>query len=156
MLAARECVAVDKQGAGGEAVIVTLPWPPSILSPNARPHWAALAKARKAYRAECMVVARNAGVYDPSPEGPILMDVWFYPPDRRGRDRTNCEASLKAAFDGLADAMGVNDIRFAPQYFMGPPVKGGAVEIIISDATLAETARLQPWGECQEAGIVGA
>ena len=32
---------------------VTLPWPPSALSPNARQHWSALARAKKAYRAAC-------------------------------------------------------------------------------------------------------
>jgi crossover junction endodeoxyribonuclease RusA len=62
---------------------------------------------------------------------PIRLLVTFCPPDKRHRDRTNCEASMKSAFDGIADALGVNDRRFEPTYRWGEPVAGGAVTVEI-------------------------
>ena len=44
---------------------VTLPWPPSALNPNARPHWTAKAKAAKAYRAACKALAEAHGMVAP-------------------------------------------------------------------------------------------
>lgn len=90
-----------------------LPWPPRQLSPNARGHWATTAKAKKAYRARCGAIARQAGVG-------VLLDgrsalavhLRFFPPDRRPRDWDNLLASMKAGLDGVADAMGVDDSRW--------------------------------------------
>jgi crossover junction endodeoxyribonuclease RusA len=62
------------------------------------------------------------------------MTVTFHPPDNRRRDRTNMEASMKAGFDGMADAMGVDDNRFAPTYRKGEIVKGGKVVVTIQEA----------------------
>jgi crossover junction endodeoxyribonuclease RusA len=58
--------------------------------------------------------------------------VTFQPPDKRRRDRDNLQASLKAHFDGIADALGVNDSLFVPTYAIGEPVKGGAVRVEIT------------------------
>jgi crossover junction endodeoxyribonuclease RusA len=38
-------------------ISVTLPWPHRSLSPNARVHWAALSRAKRAYRAIALIHA---------------------------------------------------------------------------------------------------
>ncbi|HSV73521.1 MAG TPA: hypothetical protein VLH79_07160 [Chthonomonadales bacterium] len=35
------------------SLTIVLPWPPTGLSPNARNHWAKLAKLKKQYREAC-------------------------------------------------------------------------------------------------------
>jgi len=59
--------------------------------------------------------------------------VTFYPPDRRG-DRTNYPNRMKPYFDGIADALGVNDRRFVPAYHFAEPVKDAKVVILIGEA----------------------
>jgi crossover junction endodeoxyribonuclease RusA len=58
----------------------------------------------------------------------------FCPPDKRRRDRDNLIASMKAATDGIADALGTDDSKFIVTYAMGSPVKGGSVEVTIARA----------------------
>ena len=41
---------------------VLLPWPPKVLSPNARAHWRARSKAAKAYRYSCFMGAKLGGL----------------------------------------------------------------------------------------------
>jgi crossover junction endodeoxyribonuclease RusA len=106
-----------------------LPYPPSTLSPNARLHWAAKAKAVKAYRRECFVLAlaaRGAQKWD-SLSGPLCVVIRFHPPDSRRRDRDNMVAAFKGGADGVADAIGIDDARWMPVYLVGEPVKGGKV-----------------------------
>ncbi|SOS36014.1 hypothetical protein CFBP6411_04657 [Pseudomonas syringae group genomosp. 3] len=43
-----------------------LPWPPKVLSPNARTHWATKSRAAKAYRNTCYLLCRQAGLEDAS------------------------------------------------------------------------------------------
>lgn len=112
---------------------ITLPWPSPKLSPNARLHWSKKAKAVKAYRQECMVLARNAGLKTDW-DGPIHLWVTFYPPDRRRRDADNVYASIKALLDGLADALRVNDHRFRYRPFLHDEVRpGGEVVVTITE-----------------------
>lgn len=90
---------------------ITFGWPPRECSPNWRGHWARKAKAAKAYKAACWALAKEAGVAVKW-GGPVLLRIEFVPPDRRGRDLDNMLASIKAALDGLALAIGINDKRF--------------------------------------------
>jgi len=62
-------------------------------------------------------------------DGRIKMKITFYPPDRKRRDDDNMIASFKAARDGLADALGVDDRRFRPEYHFGEPDDPGRVEV---------------------------
>ena len=64
-------------------------------------------------------------------EGRIPIEVRFYPPDNRHRDDDNMIASFKAARDGIADALGVDDRRFRPVYKFMDPEKPGRVEVDI-------------------------
>ncbi len=93
---------------------IVLPWPPGDVSPNARGHWSKLHRARKAYREACAWQARLQGAHPGRmPDGRLRVSMLFVPPDRRSRDLDNLIGSMKAGLDGLADALAVNDARFA-------------------------------------------
>lgn len=87
---------------------VTLPWPPKELSPNARLHWAALARAKRAYRHACALQAMAQGVRRVQATK-LHLSLNFYPPSRRAFDLDNALARMKAGLDGLADVLGVDD-----------------------------------------------
>ena len=103
---------------------VILDWPYAALWPNARPHWAAKAKATKAYRFAAKVLLCGAAV------GPVR--VTFCPKSRGPMpDRDNCIAAFKAGQDGLADALRVNDRDLTVTYEMGERCKDGGVIVEI-------------------------
>ena len=87
---------------------IMLPWPPKDLSPNARVHWARLARAKKVYRAECATQAMAQGARRLA-AGKLHLALTFYPPTRRAFDLDNSLARMKAGLDGLADVLGVDD-----------------------------------------------
>lgn len=114
--------------------MITLPWPDKRLSPNARLHWRPRAEAKAIARdwafkltladmhhAERMAVRLS--------EGHIPVRITFYPPDKRHRDDDNMVGSFKPFRDGIADALGVNDRRFRPEYVFADPAPGGLVEV---------------------------
>ncbi len=108
---------------------VFLPWPDRRLNPNARHHWAQLARAKKSARRTAYYTALEAGLgkIDAST---INVRVAFYPPDRRPRDTDNMIASCKAYFDGLSEAIGVDDSKWeltiSPR---GPVERHGMVKV---------------------------
>ena len=90
-------------------MIVRLPYPPAKLSPNARLHWRAKAKAVKSYRAECGFELLAQGVNRmPS----VSLKLTFCPPDRRRRDRDNAIHAFKAGQDAIADITGIDAASF--------------------------------------------
>lgn len=107
---------------------IILPWPARELSPNARTHHMAKAKASKKYRYECAVISRVAkqasacqlAELQEHIEAGVFFAMWidFFPPDRRHRDDDNLIASFKSCRDGLADALGINDKRFRMMPFL--------------------------------------
>lgn len=110
---------------------ITLPWPPAGLQPHAKGHWRPKAKATKAYRATTFWLAKEALV-TANPQA--ILTFTYCPPDRRRRDAQNLPGMLKAAVDGIADAMGCDDHQFRcrfPEAF-GDPVKGGSVIVEIA------------------------
>lgn len=114
---------------GGNQVL--LPWPPKVLSPNARAHWAARSKAAKSYRMQCFLFAKQAGLV--APAGRVLLSLEFLPPNKRRRDDDNLLAAFKAGRDGLADAMGVDDSLFVSQVQVSEVVHpGGAVRVMLA------------------------
>lgn len=112
-------------------VSMQLPWPPAALQPHAKGHWHAKARATKAYRRSVAWLAKAANV----PRDPAAIVSFAYcPPDLRRRDAQNMPSMLKAAVDGIADAMGCDDNKFRvrfPEAF-AEPVKGGAVLVTIT------------------------
>jgi crossover junction endodeoxyribonuclease RusA len=109
---------------------VTLGWPSRALSPNARSHWATLARAKKAARIEGFYAATSALLpHDAS----IGIQVTFIPPNARRRDLDNCIASIKPHLDGIADAIGIDDSRWiwaAP--VIAKPDKPGRVVVTLT------------------------
>ncbi len=125
--------ALSRASLGGAKLRIELPWPPSVLSPNARTHWAPKAKAVAAYRSECGWRARAQGLY-PMETDCLPMTITFCPPDARLHDKSNLIGRFKAGEDGLMDACGIDDRHFVQTYRMGETVKGGAVIVDIADA----------------------
>ena len=108
---------------------ILLPWPPSSLSGHNTGHWRAKADVVRKHRewARNAVMAANVHV---DGEGDIQIKVRFVPPDNRG-DRTNFPNRIKPVFDGIADALKVNDRRFLPSFEFAPAEKPGCLEIVI-------------------------
>ncbi len=86
----------------GTPMIVVLPLPPRELSPNARPHWAVKARAVRRYREAAYLSSLAERPVHPLPLARVTSRFFFR--TRRRRDRDNLLASLKPAFDGIADA----------------------------------------------------
>jgi crossover junction endodeoxyribonuclease RusA len=112
--------------------IIELPFPPASLSGHAKGKWwntsGIVAKHRKWATLATLAAAIRA------PEaGDIRVSVTFYPPDRRG-DRVNYPNRMKAYFDGIADALKVNDRRFLPTYHFAEPVSNARVVIVIGES----------------------
>ena len=111
---------------------VTLGWPSRALSPNARSHWATLARAKKAARKEGYF-AVNCGAPILIGAAHIRIQVTFIPPDARRRDLDNLIASIKPHLDGISDAIGIDDSRWiwaAP--VMAAPEKPGRVVVTLT------------------------
>ena len=124
---------------------IILPWPPWQLSGHTGVHWRAKATLTKKHREWARLATLEAGVRAPE-TGDILLRVLFIPPDRRS-DRTNFANRLKPAFDGIADALGVNDRRFVPSYHFAEPEKPGRVEITLCAI---------PWTQADETHLSAA
>lgn len=116
---------------------IVLPFPSKWLNPNQRSRWA-LTKARKAARLHAgkeTMAAVNGGMREArscfAGKGDIHVEVIITPPDNRRRDRDNMMASLKSHFDGIADALGVDDNLFLPTFTFAPPQVPGRVDVTV-------------------------
>lgn len=112
---------------------LTLPWPPRVLNPNQRAHWAVKAKAAKAYKAACWALAMEAKWPEFEWDGVSKVNLWlaFYPPDRRHYDDDNCVRAFKAGRDGVALALGIDDRNFRMHPLLHTDI-GGFVKVKIS------------------------
>jgi len=114
-----------------EGLRIVLPFPPASLSGHAKGHWRTksgpTAKAREdALKATLAIRNQLTGLLADNSDIPV--HVTFYPPDRRG-DRVNYPNRMKPYWDGIADALCVNDNRFLPSYVFAAPEKPGRVEV---------------------------
>ena len=117
-------------------IAITLPWPSPVLSPNSRTHWAVKSRAVKSARVAAFYQVRAASKATVDwPRADVRMT--FCPPDKRRRDMDNMVASMKAAADGIADAIGIDDSKFTATYALSEPVKGGLVRVVIQPARAA-------------------
>jgi crossover junction endodeoxyribonuclease RusA len=57
------------------------------------------------------------------PKGDVLLTVMCYPMGNYGYDRDNMSGRLKSAYDGIADAIGINDKYFRHIIDMAPADK---------------------------------
>lgn len=108
-----------------------LSWPLKGLWPNDRVHRMARARAVKAYRNEAWGAALGAG-WHLLPEKPALIRLTFCPKPKGPRpDDDNATAAFKAARDGIADALRVNDRDLTFRIEFGERCQHGAVIVEI-------------------------
>jgi len=96
---------------------IELDFPPASLFPNRSrgKHWAVTHKDKTLYRDNSSWLTKYQMRRDwVAPGGNIRLEVTFVMPDKRLRDADNCLAAAKAGFDGMADALNVNDRQFQP------------------------------------------
>lgn len=114
--------------------MIQLAFPPSILSghSNGNNQWGKI-NATKEWREKARKATIAAGYADKWADGicDIGVHVSFCPPDRRS-DRVNYPNRMKPIFDGIADALGVNDVRFVPEFHFCPVEAPGRVEVRLS------------------------
>lgn len=117
-----------------------LPWPDRKLSPNSRVHWSVLSRAKAAAKKLAYYTALEAGIGKIDADA-VRVRYSFFPPSRRIYDTDNLIASMKAAADGVAQAIGVDDSKWelviSPR---GPVEKNGMVKIDIEWAFEEEKA----------------
>ena len=115
-------------------MMIELPWPSSILSPNARPHWGARNRAfskHKSWAHNATLAHRPALQREPLPEGELRVVVTAYPPTAHKMDRDNFLSRCKAYLDGISYCLGIDDCRFDPRVQWGEVCKPGKVVIVI-------------------------
>lgn len=107
--------------------MIVLPFPSSGLSGhnNGNPH--AKAGMVRKHRAWARLATLEAKPRIPE-AGDIIVTVRFVPANNRG-DRINYPVRMKPYFDGIADALGVNDKRFVPMFIFAEPEAPGRVEV---------------------------
>lgn len=59
----------------------------------------------------------------------VNVTITFHQPDKRTRDLDGVISAFKSYQDGLADAIGIPDERWNPEYRFGEIVKGGKTEV---------------------------
>jgi crossover junction endodeoxyribonuclease RusA len=118
-------------------VKIMLPWPPTGLSPNARNHWAKLAKLKKQYREACFWTAKEQ-MLGPIEASSLHLTLTFYPPSRRAYDLDNALARIKSGLDGLADVLKVDDKHWTLTIKKGEGI-GGFVQVHIERPTNENT-----------------
>lgn len=110
--------------------------PPPACSPNSTANWVTKYKAKKGYRESSMLIAMSAldGRAPPRWEKAEARVTARFRKHRK-RDRDNFAASLKAAWDGVADAgILLNDVGLVPHppEFIIDPTRTEGVEVVIT------------------------
>ena len=101
-----------------QSISIDLPWPSRVLSPNARPNRYYKAQVFKETRLGVKVITLNRlraeGLESIEPKGDGLLNIQLVltPPINRRRDEDNMVANCKAVFDGISEAVKVNDHFF--------------------------------------------
>lgn len=116
---------------------LTLPWPAKPLHPNfrSRSHWPKTRATRMARidAAFLAIAALRAQGYQCSTPNVFTLQTTFHPPGAHHYDSDNLQASCKALYDGIADALKCDDrlFRHLPP-IIADPCKGGKVIVEIS------------------------
>jgi len=112
--------------------VIVLPFPSSILAghANSNGHHAKITATKKHREWAKDATQAAMGLKPVIPAGDIVVTVMFYPPNNLG-DRINFPNRMKPYFDGIADALKVNDKRFVPVFRFMAPEKPGRVEVEI-------------------------
>jgi hypothetical protein len=108
---------------------IFLPWPDRRLSPNGRQHWAQIAHAKRAAKRTAYYAALEAGIGKIDADS-LSVRLIFFPPDNRRRDIDNLLSSQKAALDGVAQAIGIDDSRWRIALELRSPIeRAGMVKV---------------------------
>lgn len=116
-----------------------LSFPASELMQNRREgrHWSYAHEAKVAQRQEAYLLARQSitqSGFELRPSARYRITMTFHPPDARRRDVSNLHAAMKAALDGIAEAMGIDDSAFTEhEQRMGAMRYGGCVAVTVSE-----------------------
>ena len=117
---------------------ITLDWPSNKLSPNARGHWAVKAKETKLAKNSAFWITeatmREAGMSGVA--GPVDVLMVFHPRTHHAFDLDNLQARMKASLDGIALALGIDDVHFRPVSQMGARKSRGAVVVTLTPAVV--------------------
>lgn len=115
------------------SLVIILPWPDRVLSPNSRAHYMAKARAVKRAKHEAGWAALESDARAMQAEA-LDVTLTFTPPSRRHADTDNMLSSCKAAIDGIAEVLGVDDSRWTYTLRRAEPCKPGHVKIEIKEA----------------------
>lgn len=93
---------------------VTLPWPPSLLSPNgSQGDYRGKSASAKAYKSTCAAIMREKGrSVQKLPDGAVVDRVILTccpPPNVHRYDLDNMAKRMKQGLDAFAEAIGVDD-----------------------------------------------
>lgn len=117
---------------------ITLPWPPKALWPNAHSIWQARARAmlqtHAAAHEATILAAWDQGQSSETIDltrAEIPVEVTFHPSINRRYDTDGGISACKGYFDGIAEALGVDDQHFSARPHRGAKVPGGQVVIVI-------------------------
>ena len=118
---------------------INLPWPSKELFQNSAAHWRTKARQVKAARKVAFYLTLEQRPL-PYFAGDISVTILIYEPDRRKRDTMNIDAAMKAAVDGIFDALKQDNkagddsqIRRVLTENMRKVVPGGRVTMIVED-----------------------
>lgn len=110
-------------------MIIDLPWPSKELWPNGgdRNHPAKIARLKKKHREWAYLCALEVKPKQFKHDGgkiPVTLYIYAKPKGPYP-DADNCIAAMKSSFDGIADALGINDRDFlAPAVIYAEPREG--------------------------------
>jgi hypothetical protein len=109
-------------------ILIELPFPPAALSGQNTGHWHSKSGLIAKHRKWACLATLAAAARPPEGNGDIRVSATFYPPDKRG-DRVRYPQRIQAYWDGIADALQVNDRRFLPSYHFAEPCSNAKVVI---------------------------
>ena len=117
---------------------VTVPFPPAILNPNSRSHWAKKANAAKAYGSIVNIltrawIQRQDSIQWIQEAGRLHLWLYFMPPDRRKRDDDNLVRAFKSGRDAISSALGINDAVFRTHAMIGARSRPFSVRVMITE-----------------------
>lgn len=95
---------------------IKLPWLDMSLMPNRKNgrHWGSTQAAKVKARDGAYWAAKQEIEPGVKLAGPLHLSITYFAPDGRHRDLDNLLAASKAAIDGIAQAIGVDDKCFRP------------------------------------------
>jgi crossover junction endodeoxyribonuclease RusA len=113
---------------------IVLPFPEAALFPNRSngKHWATRQAAKKQARSYAFTMSCHLALDEARTDRAVTIIV--APPDKRRRDVDGILAALKPSLDGIAQALGIDDMYFNPiEIRRIDPVPGGCVTVIIHE-----------------------